>query len=40
MEFQKLPEDRQEARRFMLIAEHFQNVNDQLVKAAHFQRKR
>jgi hypothetical protein len=24
----------------MLIAEHFQIVNDQLVKTAHFQRKR
>jgi hypothetical protein len=39
-ESQKLPKDRQEARRIMLIAEHFQIVNDQLVKTAHFQRKR
>jgi hypothetical protein len=37
--FQKLPKDRQEARRAMMTAEHFQIVNDQLVKIAHFQRK-
>jgi hypothetical protein len=40
LEFQKLPKDRQKARRIMLIAEHFQIANDQLVKTAHFQRKR
>jgi hypothetical protein len=40
LESQKLPKDRQVARRNMLIAEHFQIVNDQLVKTAHFQRKR
>jgi hypothetical protein len=38
--FQKVPKDRQEARRTMLIAEHFQIVNIQLVEIAHFQRKR
>jgi hypothetical protein len=40
LELQKLPKDRQQARRIMLVAEHFQIVNDQLVKTAHFQRKR
>jgi hypothetical protein len=38
--FQKLPADRQEARRIVLIAEHFQIVDNQLVKIAQFQRKR
>jgi hypothetical protein len=38
--FQKLLKDRQEARRTIPIAEHFEIDNDQLVKIAHFQRKR
>jgi hypothetical protein len=40
LELQQLPKDRQQARRIILIAEHFQIVNNQLVKTAHFQRKR
>jgi hypothetical protein len=38
--FQKMPADRLEARRIVLIAEHFQISDNQLVKIAHFQRKR
>jgi hypothetical protein len=38
--YQKLPADKQEARRIVLIAEHFQIIDNQLVKIAHFQRKR
>jgi hypothetical protein len=38
LELQKLPKDRKQAQRIMLIAEHFQIVNDQLVKTAHLQR--
>jgi hypothetical protein len=37
---QKLPADKQEARRTVLIAEHFEIIDNQLVKIAHFQRKR
>jgi hypothetical protein len=37
---QKLPNDMQEARRIVLIAENFQIIDNQLVKMAHFQRKR
>jgi hypothetical protein len=40
LDLQLLPKDRQQARRTILIAEHFQIVNNQLVKTAHFQRKR
>jgi hypothetical protein len=40
LDLQLLPKDRQQARRIILIAEHFQIVNNQLVKTAHFQRKR
>jgi hypothetical protein len=40
LDLQLLPKDRQQARRTILIAEHFQIVNNQLVKNAHFQRKR
>jgi hypothetical protein len=36
LELQRLSKDRQQARRIMLIAEHFQIVNEQLVKTAHF----
>jgi hypothetical protein len=39
LDLQLLPKDRQQARRIILIAEHFQIVNNQLVKTAHFQRK-
>jgi hypothetical protein len=38
--FQKLPKDKQKARRIMLIAEHFEIVNGQLIHMAQFQRKR
>jgi hypothetical protein len=37
---QKLPADKQEARRIVLIAENFEIIDNQLVKIAHFQRKR
>jgi hypothetical protein len=40
LDLQLLPRDRQQARRTILIAESFQIVNNQLVKTAHFQRKR
>jgi hypothetical protein len=40
LDLQLLPKDIQQARRIIPIAEHFQIVNNQLVKTAHFQRKR
>jgi hypothetical protein len=40
LDLQLLPKDRQQACRTILIAENFQIGNNQLVKTAHFQRKR